>query len=205
MSRSPLRPTALGAGTHVGKEWEMEVLPQVPHGPTAPVFEDVQVRLPFVLRDEMGGDERGVLLVLPPASQGQRLGRLKHGSQTLGLSPARPQLFCSDAEEGLSPHPCPSPRVTTPNPRRWPQRQPPGDNPPPAAAAPLGPRRAWTRDVIWIWHQGPEPSLHPPPAAIPPAHSWHRETGTAWSHLEKTGSQVSPCTPTRGDAPRRGS
>lgn len=72
MSRSPLRPTAIGPGTYVGKEREMEVLPQVPHSPSAPVFEDVQVRLPFVLRDEMGGDERGVLLVPPLASQGQR-------------------------------------------------------------------------------------------------------------------------------------
>lgn len=64
------------------------------------------------------GDEQRVLLTSPLTSQGQRQGRLKRGCRALGMSPARPQLFCSATEEGLSRRPCASPGVTTPTPRR---------------------------------------------------------------------------------------
>lgn len=49
-----LQPTTIIPRTHVGKEWKMEVLPQVPHGPSTPVFKDVQVCLPFILQDKRG-------------------------------------------------------------------------------------------------------------------------------------------------------
>lgn len=41
-------------GTHVGKEREVEILPQVPHGAATPVLKDVQVCLPFVLWEKRG-------------------------------------------------------------------------------------------------------------------------------------------------------
>lgn len=98
-------------------------------------------------------------------------------SPALGMSPARPQLFCSDTEEGAK---VPS------------LGQPQGHNASPQEITLL----LW---LLWLpsaFGQGmlsgystksPTPSLSP---------SQHHEMGTAWTHPEKTHSKTSPCTPT---------
>lgn len=128
----------------MGKEWEMEVLPQVPHGASTPVFEDVQVCLPFVLQDER--ETSGVLLTSPSPP------RTASGQDVEPQGCSLPGL--SSPAVTLSSHPCASPRATA---------QPPAGNP---LLLPLWVPSALGHGML-CGHQKPSPILHPSPAPIP--------------------------------------